>query len=389
MKLNIPENYKNVLKKLTDMGFQAYIVGGCVRDLLLGITPDDYDVTTSATPQQIKKVFQKTIDTGIKYGTVTVIEGDAVCEVTTFRSETTYSDMRRPDSVEFVSDIKSDLSRRDFTINAICYNPDTGIIDCFNSQNDLHNGILRTVGNAEERFKEDPLRIVRLFRFSSTLDFEIADETYCAAVKHSPLIKNISRERIATEISKAACGKNVESFNSLIGCGALNFCGIENANIQNISLLNGSQNLRLYDFLKATSKEISIPLKELKMNNAFKKYCVDMEYLSANMKTLTVVEIKTLMRKVDISIIADYVEFKKIVDETDISEAFKTANKIISANEPYKISHLNICGNDLSSLGFTGKQIGSILEFLIEKVIYDKTLNTKEALIKIAKEKRN
>ena len=389
MKLKIPETYINILKKLNLNGFEAYIVGGCVRDLLLGITPNDYDITTSATPEQIKSIFEKTIDTGIKHGTITVMENGAATEVTTFRTETGYSDMRRPDSVEFVSDIKLDLSRRDFTVNAICYNPDTGIVDCFDSIKDLKNITLRAVGEPGQRFKEDALRIMRLFRFSSTLGFRIEKETYNAAINLSYLLENISRERIAAELKKAIMGKKTENFQPLINCEALKFCGINKGLLNKLSTLEQRLELRLYAFLKLTSNDLPYTLDELKMSNSHKEYCADMEYLYFNLKSSSPKEIKEILNCVDISVISDFVQYKRVIEDTDIGEVLITAKDIIASNEPYKTAHLDITGEDLKSLGLSGRQIGQSLEFLRKKVIADKSLNTKKTLIKIIENKRN
>lgn len=385
MRLNIPKTYENMLKKLNNNGFEAYIVGGCVRDLLLGTVPNDYDITTSATPDQIKSVFCNTVDTGIKHGTVTVIEDGYVCEVTTFRTESDYSDMRRPNSVKFVSDIKLDLSRRDFTVNAICYNPDTGIIDLFNSLEDLENKILRTVGNPQERFNEDALRIMRLFRFAATLDFEIEEETYAAAIKLSPLLKNISHERIAAELKKAVLSDNISNFSPLIDCGALEFCGIYKADVNKISLLKRSFELRFYSLLKLSSRDMDFTLRSLKMSNSVKDYCYALEFLESTMNNCSKAAVKNILNYSDFSLIRDFVEYKKVIKNEDLSDYLHIAQDIIENKEPYKISHLDISGEDLLELGYKGKEVGKILEILRKKVIEDKTLNKKAELIEIVK----
>jgi len=206
----IPQAQEFIINRLAQNGHKAYIVGGCVRDILLGKTPDDYDITTSATPQEIITLFEKTIPTGIKHGTVTVVVDGTAVEVTTFRTENGYTDNRRPDEVNFVSDIKEDLSRRDFTINAMAYNKQEGLIDLFDGRADLENKILRTVGNSEKRFKEDALRILRLFRFASVLGFQIEESTLHSAIENAHLLENVSRERIFTELKKAIKGENFE-----------------------------------------------------------------------------------------------------------------------------------------------------------------------------------
>lgn len=194
-------------------GYDAYIVGGCVRDSLLGKIPHDWDICTNATPEEVIKVMHKynlkTIETGIKHGTVTVVRNDQSFEVTTFRVEGEYSDNRRPDSVDFVADVIEDLSRRDFTINAMAYNEAEGLIDPWHGQDDLKLGIIRCVRNPDDRFREDALRIMRALRFASTYGFKIEEKTAAAIHKNKDLLVNISAERIQSELCKLLCGEGV------------------------------------------------------------------------------------------------------------------------------------------------------------------------------------
>ncbi len=177
---------EKIIDTLLCAGFSAYAVGGAVRDCLLGLDAHDFDVTTSATPEKVKSLFEKTIDTGIAHGTVTVLEEGEAVEVTTFRADGEYLDNRKPESVTLVKDVSEDLSRRDFTINALCYNKQEGLIDLFGGQDDLKNKIIRAIGNPEERFSEDALRILRAVRFSAQLGFEIEEKTKKAMVECAP-----------------------------------------------------------------------------------------------------------------------------------------------------------------------------------------------------------
>lgn len=193
---------------LEDAGYEAFAVGGCVRDCLMGKVPHDYDITTSALPEQMQEVFSSlhVIETGLQHGTLTVMLGKVGYEVTTYRSDGTYSDNRRPDSVQFGVPLREDLKRRDFTVNAMAYNPTRGLVDLFGGQDDLKNGIIRAVGDAEERFREDSLRILRAIRFSSVLDFDIAPQTAQAMHDCRQLLDNIAGERIFVELKKFLCG---------------------------------------------------------------------------------------------------------------------------------------------------------------------------------------
>lgn len=209
----VPSGARTIIRGLQNEGFSAYVVGGCVRDSLLGLEPKDWDICTSAKPEEMKEYFTRcsvrTIDTGLQHGTITVdLERNGKFEVTTYRVDGNYSDSRHPDSVEFVDDIEQDLSRRDFTINAMAYNT-TVIVDPFSGQEDLKNGLIRCVGNPDDRFGEDALRILRAMRFASTYGFSIEEATAKSIHKNKDKLKNIAAERIQTELCKMLCGKGI------------------------------------------------------------------------------------------------------------------------------------------------------------------------------------
>ena len=210
MKIKLPATVKLILDGLHANGHEAYIVGGCVRDSILGRDPVDWDITTSALPSQIKKIFHRTVDTGIQHGTVTVLVGSRACEVTTYRIDGTYSDSRHPDEVTFTSNLSEDLLRRDFTINAMAYNEKEGLIDLYGGMKDLQRKKICCVGNANERFSEDALRILRAVRFSAQLHFGIDRLTALAMMDLAPTLKNISAERICSELLKLICSDHPE-----------------------------------------------------------------------------------------------------------------------------------------------------------------------------------
>ncbi len=202
MKISIPDNAKHILDTMHKAGYEAYIVGGCVRDALLGRVPMDWDITTNALPQETKKLFRRTIDTGIEHGTVTVMFGREGYEITTYRIDGKYEDARHPKEVTFTRDLTEDMKRRDFTINAMAYNEEEGLIDRFGGKEDLDKGIIRCVGSPKERFSEDALRIMRAVRFAAQLDYEIEEETQKAIKELAPNLNKISAERIQTELVK-------------------------------------------------------------------------------------------------------------------------------------------------------------------------------------------
>ncbi len=202
MKIKLPENAKIILDTMHEAGYEAYVVGGCVRDAILGREPGDWDITTNAVPQDIKRLFKRTIDTGIEHGTVTVMFGKEGYEVTTYRIDGKYEDSRHPSEVTFTKNLTEDMKRRDFTINAMAYNVEEGLIDRFGGVEDLQNRLIRCVGNPMERFSEDALRIMRAIRFSAQLDYEIEEETSKAIKELAPTLEKISAERIQVELVK-------------------------------------------------------------------------------------------------------------------------------------------------------------------------------------------
>lgn len=210
MKVQMPKEAGYILNTLMENGYEAYIVGGCVRDSILGKAPQDWDITTSATPEQTKALFRRTIDTGIEHGTVTVMMDKVGYEVTTYRVDGKYEDHRRPKEVTFTASLSEDLKRRDFTINAMAYNDKEGIVDEFDGMGDLRRGVIRCVGKPQERFDEDALRILRAVRFAAQLDFEIAEDTRQAIREKVEFLRDISAERIQVELTKLITSNHPE-----------------------------------------------------------------------------------------------------------------------------------------------------------------------------------
>lgn len=219
MEFQIPEKVQYIIDTLMNNGFEAYVVGGCVRDMILGKNPEDWDITTSAKPFEVKKIFRRTVDTGIIHGTVTVLLNKEHFEVTTYRLDGLYEDNRHPKEVSFTGDLEEDLKRRDFTINAMAYNPTKGVIDLFGGMNDLKNRLIRCVGNASWRFDEDALRILRAVRFSAQLDFQIEEHTKEAIKNKAELLKHISAERVRTELTKLLVSDNPDRIRLLYELG--------------------------------------------------------------------------------------------------------------------------------------------------------------------------
>ena len=218
-KFQIPGNAVRIIRQLENAGYEAYVVGGCVRDSLLGRTPNDWDITTSATPQQVKSVFHHTVDTGIQHGTVTVLLNRESYEVTTYRIDGVYEDSRHPKQVTFTGSLREDLCRRDFTINAMAYHPERGLVDLFGGAEDLKNGVIRCVGDPVERFTEDALRILRALRFSAQLGFTIEENTRQAVAELATSLSRVSAERICTELVKLVVSPHPDTLREAYRCG--------------------------------------------------------------------------------------------------------------------------------------------------------------------------
>ena len=410
--IKIPKDVQQVLNILKKNGFQAYVVGGCVRDSVMGRTPLDWDVTTNAMPDEIKKAFAsfKTVDTGIQHGTVLIISGETPVETTTFRIDGSYSDNRHPDSVKFTPSLKEDLARRDFTINAMAYNEEEGIIDCFGGIDDIKNKVIRCVGDPDKRFNEDALRILRAIRFSSVLGFGIEKETQESVIKNKNLLSNIAVERIDTELTKLLCGDNVfevlTKYGSVIGV----FIPDENDPILRLTMLlhdtgkpathalneKGESTFRNHaavggliaenilrrlkfskNYINTVSYLVSIHDKEVpETRTQVKEYLRD--FGEENFLRLMKI------RKADKSALAE--GFRDINDK--LIFAYNTFDEIINSDEPYTLNQLAVNGKDIKKYA-SDREIGEILSYLLDCVIKDPSKNNREDLINIARQMNN
>ncbi len=377
----LPQYVLNALQTIENNGYKAYIVGGSVRDLLLNKTPNDYDIATNASPETVLRLFENTVATGLKHGTVTVVTNNGNIEVTTFRTDGVYVNHRSPENVDYLNNITEDLSRRDFTVNAMAYNNSEGLIDVFNGKSDLDNRVIRAVGDANCRFNEDALRILRAFRFSAVLDFKIEASTLNAAVNCAEILQFVSRERIAAEILKAVMGKNIEALKPLILCGAFEFINIHGCEeLNSISKLPKNINLRFFGFAMCCNIIPADLCSELKLSKQIQKYCANM-YAALNNLPKNKAEIKIAMNNYGVEIIKDL--FVYLNDD----EKAKTVHEILTNNEPYKISQLNITGDDIMELNISGENVGTVLKKLLDYVIYNPEKNSKEFLTDYIKEK--
>ena len=429
----------SVIEKLERSGYETYYVGGFVRDMLMKKQCHDIDITTNALPEEVKEVFSdfNVIETGIKHGTVTVVIDHTPVEITTYRTERGYSDSRHPDEVEFSRTVEDDLSRRDFTINSMAYNPKKGIVDLFGGKADLDNQVIRCVGDAEKRFNEDALRILRALRFSSVLGFEIEKETADAAYKCRDRLLNLSAERIASEVKKMLCGENVREvivkyadilsvvfpfIETMKGFDQKNFHHVYDvlehtaAVVENIPPVS---HLRLAAFFHDCAKPQCFSLDENGVGHFYSHASLSAETALKTMKRLkldnftvdrvfklvkihdspieeTEAAIKRKLNKYGKDVLKDLVALQRADNlgqspefrfrQKHFDELEKLVDNVLEKQECFSVRSLNVDGNDMKAMGFSGRQIGNALTFLVEAVIDGKVENSKNELISFIEE---
>ena len=437
MRIQLPDDVKKIIQKIEDAGFEAFAVGGCIRDSLLNRNPNDWDITTSAKPQEIKALFKRTIDTGIEHGTVTVMINRVGYEVTTYRIDGEYEDARHPKNVIFTSNLVEDLKRRDFTINAMAYNDRFGIVDEFDGMKDLENKIVRAVGNPKERFTEDALRMMRAVRFSAQLGYEIEDGTRAAITELAPNLSKISAERIQVELVKLLTSDHPEKLRDLYETGITavimpefdiameteqnnpHHCyTVGEHTIQSMMAAEPDKNIRLallyHDIGKpacltvdsdgiahfhghpAVSKEMCIrSLRALKFDNdtihtvskLVENHDYDIlperKYVRRAMNRIGK-EIFPLLLKVkqaDLLAQSDYLRKEK---QIRLDEVYTSYQDVLEKEECVDLKTLAVTGRDLISWGMKpGKDLGDMLQKLLSAVIEEPQKNQKEILKEI------
>lgn len=382
-RIPMPPQVERIIERLRQEGFEAYAVGGCVRDTLLGREPGDWDITTSALPQEVKQLFRRTIDTGIQHGTVTVLMDRQGYEVTTYRIDGEYEDGRHPREVAFTSELLEDLKRRDFTINAMAYSHETGIVDAFDGIGDLKQKIIRCVGEARERFEEDALRILRAIRFSAQLDFAIEEQTYHAIARIAPNIARVSKERIQVELTKLLCSAHPEKIRQVYETGISRYISPEFAALpwqefEGMPGLSAEKYVRWADFLRLTAPESAVrTLKDLKLDND------------------TINKVQTLVAWAGKEIPAEEPAVRRAMsgmlpEVWDVlvelnsygDEIRRLTEKIRVRGDCLDLKHLAVGGQDLITAGVRpGKEMGQILKRLLALVLEEPEKNKKEVLL--------
>lgn len=437
----LPTNVEIIINRLSDAGFDAFVVGGCVRDILMGVEPHDWDICTSALPEEVKNIFEHVVPTGEKHGTVTVILDGEGFEVTTFRIDGISSDGRHPDNVTFTRSLENDLMRRDFTINAMAFNPTVGLVDLFGGWEDICDEIIRCVGNPDERFTEDALRMMRAIRFSAQKNFRIAGDTFNAIVRNASKIENVSFERIRDEIVKVITSDNPEAFIMFHTAGLLEhftpeldaIFGFEQNNPHHVFDVGGHTlnamrevgtdvSFRLAVLFHDVGKVNTISTDEngishfighenesadiaervmerLHFENDVRERVVKLIRFHMAEVAPTKASVKRWMNRIgSVEEFLDVMNFK-IADASaqnpaDFSKSFERIQECIAlaveirdTGEVFSKKDLAVNGFDLIEIGVPQtRRMGEIFDALVELVIDDATRNTKENLIAVARE---
>ena len=442
--MNLPSPVRDLIVRLNEGGFSAYVVGGCVRDSLMGLPPHDWDLCTSALPKDMLCLFrdEHVVETGLKHGTLTVVRDHIPYEITTFRVDGAYTDHRHPDSVSFVSDIRGDLARRDFTVNAMAWSPDTGLVDLFGGREDLEKHIIRCVGDAEQRFQEDALRILRALRFAAVYDFAVDPDTASAARRLAPTMKNVAGERIREELLKLLCGRAagriLREFPEVLGIlipEILPMVGYDQRNHHHsydlwehtVRALEGvppEADLRLTMLLHDTGKPAVCTVDEqgechykghqaesaaiaervtagLRLDNASRERVIllvryhdiplrtesgetnlDRAFLLHRLNRFGERDLRALflIHRAD-RIATGYSSPAR--EDARLKERMDALDALLAEQPCFTLKDLAVNGHDLMTAGLRGKAVGETLQRLLEAVMDGRSENTKDALLKL------
>jgi len=389
--IDLPKDVDFIISRLNSEGYRADIVGGPVRDFLLGNIPDDYDITTNALPTEVEEVFfdKRIVETGIKHGTVSLILNGKSYEITTYRIDGEYKDSRHPESVSFTKEIEEDLSRRDFTMNAIAYNPRDGITDPFFGREDIEKGIIRAVGDPEKRFTEDALRILRGIRFSSRLGFSIEKETRAAILSKAYLLSNVSSERIYVEWKKLLEGKHAltvfDSYRDVIKVFLPEVADSPLPDPEKFERLGYTERLlSLFLLSGAGAEDFSAAMRRLRTDNKIRELGERALSSVGKFDTKTNSGIGRILNSVGEEAARLVLSLEELVSSS-CSAPWELFEKYIENCHPYRVNDLSVSGKDLSEIGAKGREIGDILSSLLFAVIDGELENKKEPLLAYAR----
>ena len=385
-----PKYVRQILVTLQGRGYPAYLVGGCVRDMLLGVRPHDWDICTGALPEQVLALFPGSRPTGLRHGTVTVVLGSRTVEVTTFRTEGSYTDHRRPDMVSFVGDLTTDLSRRDFTMNAIALSAEGLIADPFGGVEDIRARRIRCVGTPAERFEEDALRMLRALRFSAKLGFDVDLITLAAIREKAPLAAHLAAERVRDELEKILLSGAPETFISVSDLGLLDryldrrlpaAAGLEA--LQSLPRRRGERWAALCVVLERYG---CIPnagpfADALRLDKRTGHLCADVAALLRQPPPETPLEWKRLLRRYGVDTVSCAA---RCFDAFQGDGCYRALHTVLKSGECFSLRHLAVTGEDLTALGLRGRELGDMLNFLLDYVMEYPANNRRELLLILA-----
>ena len=428
----MPKGAEFIIRSLENAGFEAYIVGGCVRDGILGRDPEDWDITTIAKPDEIKRIFSHTVDTGIEHGTVTVLvppeeveRGIRSFEVTTYRIDGEYTDHRHPNAVSFTGSLEEDLARRDFTINAMAYHMERGIIDPFHGQEDLEKKIVRAVGKAKDRFAEDALRMMRGIRFSAQLDFSLDEEAYLGIESLKESLENVSKERIAVELWKLLASAHPDKVEMFFSTGLAPYITEDFPKIQEsgiprlLPFAPVEKSVRFGLFLRNVPDLARKILRDLKLDRESIEGGSHFAALFSEEEVESPYALRKRIARYGLKMVRDFYEMRLALLhqdeeelysplESDLLESKRRTGEIITTKKQAEsivkerllwitkvesekncvsLSELMLSGKDLISLGVSpGKRMGEILQLAFDRVLQEPKENEKEKLISYLQE---
>lgn len=437
--IQIPPHAERILTLLNQAGYKAYVVGGCVRDALLSRTPKDWDICTSALPDEMERVFQgfRVVETGLKHGTLTVVLDGIPYEITTFRVDGAYTDHRHPDGVTFVTDVREDLARRDFTVNAMAYHPVEGLIDAFGGQEDLQRKVIRCVGQPEERFREDALRILRALRFASVYGFTIDEETAKATHKLKETLNLVAAERIRAELGKLLCGQGcgdiLRAYRDILGqilpqlipmfdfpqCTPYHRFDVWEHTVRSVENVPATEVLRFAMLLHDAGKPATFTRDESGVGHfcghaACSEKIAEAVMTRLRMDKATAQRVILLVKHHDIDLSTDGRLLKRRLNQfgeealrqlIDVQEADQLAkgtcdraeirasaaalrqalDALLASAPCFTLKDLAVNGRDIAALGAKGSAIGDVLQHLLSCVMDDVLPNEKDSLLREAK----
>lgn len=387
-----PKYVRTVLTSLQARGHLAYLVGGCVRDMLMGVHPHDWDVCTSALPEQVSEIFPRCLPLGIRHGTVTVVIESRQVEVTTFRSESSYSDHRHPDAVSFVGDLTTDLRRRDFTINAIALPLDGLVVDPFGGVQDIDRRLIRCVGDPDRRFEEDALRMFRALRFSARLDFAIEEQTAVSIRRQAHLAASLSPERVRDEVEKLLLSPRPERMDTLISVGLLDAYLLRRLpDYATLFRLNAAPRKALFRWAmlcelleeQGCIRAAEDFLLRLRLDSRTIRCCSDCAAILRLPTPARPVEWKRQLHRFGTEAVICAARCR---DALQGGSSYRALRVVLNSGECFSMKHLAVTGDDLLALGLRGPALGNMLQFLLDYVMEFPDNNRRELLLSLARD---